>query len=151
LTETLRIGHALEFRRFEVDPNPVKSGDGVGLSLEIHAYQAARVIELAVLVYSSLDARIAIIDFRSAGLPISLAREQALKITCRIKTLPLIEGEYRLGIYVATSDFIGDLLNLVELSVNPKVRSGQYVPHPAAVRGVLELDLSDECLAVSPS
>lgn len=140
----VRIDETLEFRRFDLMPNPVQSGACVDLSLEIFALQASKIQELAILIYSSLDIRIAIIDFRLSGLPVNLMEGQSLNMTCGIKSLPLVEGQYKLGCYIGSRGFCGNLFDLTELSVVPKVYRHGLLPFPAAHRGVLEL----ECVGI---
>jgi lipopolysaccharide transport system ATP-binding protein len=142
LASSLTIGQALELMHFHLTPNPAASGERVSFSLGILARQAVRVVELAFLIYSSLETRIAIVDFRSSGLPVSLAKGETWTLNGSIKTLPLVEGEYRFGLYVASSDFTGDVRDLVALSVSSQRTSDDHAPYPAAHRGVLELEFA---------
>ena len=139
-TEPVRINDTLELRCFDLTPNPVQSGECVDLSLKIFARQASKIQELAVLIYSSLDVRIAAVDFRSSGLPVNLIAGQSLNITCGFNSLPLIEGQYRFGCYIGSGDFYKDLFDLTALRVKPKVYRNVPLPYPAAYRGVLELE-----------
>jgi lipopolysaccharide transport system ATP-binding protein len=141
LQKAVAIGTALELRAFELSPNPVTSGAAVTISLSIHAHAAVRVGELAVLVYSAQEARVALCDFRSAPLP-ALAAGQTWTGTGQIKTLPLVEGDYRIGLYVAAGDFLGDLYDLLELTVDPRAPEDGQAPYPAAWRGVLDVEFS---------
>jgi lipopolysaccharide transport system ATP-binding protein len=138
----VNIGAALELTRFELTPNPATSGARVCFSLELLAHQTTKVSELAFLIYSCLDARIAILDCRASGLPFTLSAGESQRITGWITTLPLVEGEYSFGLYLGSSDFIGDVLDLLTLSVTSHRRHGEYAPYPAPHRGVLELEFT---------
>jgi lipopolysaccharide transport system ATP-binding protein len=139
---SVRMGEALELVHFHLTPNPAESGARVGFSLEILAHQATKVAELAFLIYSSLGTRIAIIDFRSSALPVRLTAGQIWTMNGWIKTLPLVEGEYRFGLYIGCGNFVGDVLDLVALSINSQTHSGAEARYPAAHRGVLELEFA---------
>ena len=142
LENPVRIGGALELRQFDLTPNPAESGARVGFSLEIFAHQATRVTDLAIGIYSSHEGRVANLDFRSSGVPISLTTGQTWTVSGWIKTLPLVEGEYRFGLYLVSSDFGGDLLDLVTLIVSSQPHSGDHLPYAAMYRGVLELEFT---------
>ena len=121
----VRIDESLEFRRFDLTPNPVQSGRFVALSFEIFARQASKIHELSVLIFSLLNTRVAIIDLRLFGIPVNLASKELLHMTCGIKCLPLVEAQYRFGCYVKSENFNGNLYDLTELSVEFKSISRQ--------------------------
>jgi hypothetical protein len=52
----------------------------------------------------------------------------------------LVEGDYRLGLFINSTDFVGDADEIVELTVQPRPRDG-LVPYAAAHRGFVELDV----------
>jgi lipopolysaccharide transport system ATP-binding protein len=139
-TRSVRIGDGLELRRIELSPNPVESGGAVKFSLTFAAEIATKINELALLVFSSLEARVAVIDLRSAGLPVTVSPGRDWSVSGRITSLPVVEGDYRLGIYLATGDFMGNLLDLAQLRVNGRVQPGGHVPYPVEYRGMVELD-----------
>ena len=138
--QPVKLGESLELRSFELSPNPVESGARLTFSLEFGASQPARISELALLIYSSKEVRVAIVDLRSSGLPVLIPAGGAWTIGGSITSLPLVEGDYRLGLYVGCGDFIGSPLDLVDLAVAARATSGGYVPYPAAHRGVVELE-----------
>lgn len=134
------ISKSLELQRFVVTPNPVASGDRLQFSLSFAAAAPIRISELAMLIYSAHEMRVAILDLRSSGLPVSIAAGGTWTLNGWIASLPLVEGDYRLGLYVASSESNGNHLGLLELAVSARVRAGDHVPYPAAQRGVVELE-----------
>jgi lipopolysaccharide transport system ATP-binding protein len=146
LAAPIRIGEALELQRYELLPNPLVSGACLTFRAAIFASQATKIGELALLIHSSLDARIAIVDLRSSGLPVTLAAGETWTISGSIKALRLVEGEYRFGMYVCSSDFAGDILDLIQLNVTSSASSGDYIPYPAVHRGLVELDFTAQFL-----
>ncbi len=140
----VRIGTSLELRQFDVSPNPVESGARVRFSLTFAAVAAVRINQLALLIYSSQELRVAIVDLRGAGLPWSMAAGETRTLKGWITSLPLVEGDYRIGLGLGTADFAGDISALVELRVGARARAGDHVPYQAAHRGLVELDFSIE-------
>ena len=136
------MGETLELIRFDLTPNPAESGARISFSLELFAHQANRLSEMTILIYSSLEVLVAILDFRSSGLPVSLAAGQTWKMDGLIKSLPVVEGEYKFSLYVSCSDFTGELPDLVALNVGSQKSRGSHVPYPSVHRGVIELEFA---------
>ena len=141
LTTPVRLGEHLEVRAFHLDPNPVISGDGLRFSLTVGAKAAVKLTEVAVLIYSAFETRVAVIDLRSARLPARLDAGQTWTTEGTIANVNLVEGDYRLGLFVNSSDFAGDVTDLVELTVQARPRAGEHAPYAAAHRGFVELNV----------
>jgi lipopolysaccharide transport system ATP-binding protein len=141
------LGRTLELRRFEITPNPAASGQSVRFSIEIHASEAARIGELSLLWYSTQEMRVGIVDLRSSGLPVSIAAGQSWSLNGTIRNLPLVEGDYRIGLYATAGDFSGNLLDLFELAVTARTPSGGHAPYAAVNRGVVEFEVAVDGIA----
>ena len=148
---TVRLGESLELSSVTVSPNPVESGASMRFGLTLAARSSTRISELALLVYSSQEMRVAIVDLRSSGLPVSLPPGGTWTVGGSIDSLPLVEGAYRIGIGVNATGFAGDRLGLVELQVTALPRPGRYSPYDAAFRGVVELNAKATASAWGPS
>ena len=142
LREPIALGQFAELSEFELSPNPLTSGQAARFSIVIRAKEQTRINELALLVFSSQEVRVAIVDLRSSGLPATVAAGQSLSLKGTIRALPLVEGEYRIGLYAVAGDFTGNLFDLVELSVAARPASQGHAPYPAMHRGVIELDVA---------
>jgi lipopolysaccharide transport system ATP-binding protein len=134
------LGNSIELRRISVTPNPVSSGGAIELSLTLGATTPVKLGEVAVLVYSSLETRVAVVDLRSANLPARLDANAEWTATATIASLNLVEGDYRIGLFVSSSDLVGDVLDLAELTVHAR-EYATIAPYDAAHRGVVELDV----------
>ena len=133
------LGPSIELRRLVFTPNPVASGDTVRFALELSARETARVSELAVVLMSSQETRVAIVDLWNR-LPVTLSGGQTLSITGAIDRLPLVDGDYRAGIYAVAGDFTGNLHDLADLRVMARTSADGHAPYPAMYRGVVELN-----------
>ena len=134
------LGDAIELRRIRITPNPVPSGAGVEIEITLGATAPVKLGEVAVLVYSSLETRVAVIDLRSANLPARLDGDHQWTARASISRLNLVEGDYRIGLFVNSSDFAGDELDLLELTVQAR-GDATVAPYEAAQRGFVELDV----------
>jgi len=138
--QPIRIGTSLELRQLDLSPNPVESGARVRFSMTFAAVAPARINHVSLLIYSSQELRVAIVDLRGAGLPVSMAAGDTWTLNGWITSLPLVEGDYQIGLGLGTADFFGDKSGLVELRVGARSHAGHHVPYPAAHRGVVELE-----------
>lgn len=136
--QAVKLGPSLELRRFELSPNPVESGAPLAFSLGFTALQPAKISELALLIYSQQEVRVAIVDLRGPSLPVSIAAGESWTISGSIASLPLVEGDYRFGLYVVSRDFTGSPLGLAGLVVGARPHPG-HAPYPAMHRGMVEL------------
>lgn len=121
-------------------PNPITSGAALEFSLTAGTSGPVKLGEVALLVYSALETRVAIVDLRPAGLPARLDAGQTWSASGTIPRLGLVEGDYRCGVFVNSSDYVGDALDLIELTVRGRDRAGELAPYAAGHRGFLELE-----------
>jgi lipopolysaccharide transport system ATP-binding protein len=130
----------LDLTRFDVAPTTVESGGRVDFKMTVTAQQATVLRHLTLLVYSLQEVRLAILDLRAAGFPRSIKAGESTSVNGWIASLPLVEGEYRVGLGFSTDDRYEDKLGLVSLTVTPRLNKTGVVPYPAQYRGVVELD-----------
>jgi lipopolysaccharide transport system ATP-binding protein len=140
--EAVALGPSLDLTEIEITPNPLISGDAARFSIVIRAKEQARINELALLLFSSQEMRVGIVDLRSSGLPASVAAGETFVLTGTIRSLPLVEGDYRIGLYAVAGDFTGNLFDLVELSIAARQAPEGHAPYPAMHRGVIEFDVA---------
>lgn len=134
------LADKLEIRRFDFSPNPVISGNSVDFNLEMSARDSIRLDEIAILVYSTFGRRLAILDLRKAGRTFKLNGTGVESIQGTIRSLPLVEGEYQIGLYLNWGETKGDFYDLLNLTVVNAATPDDIVPYDASARGVVELD-----------
>jgi lipopolysaccharide transport system ATP-binding protein len=137
----LSIGAGLELSQLNFAPDIVESGGNLVFNIYLQAKINLRISELAILIYSAQGTRVAIIDLRNFGIPASFIAEQKWHATGEMKSLPLVEGDYSIGVYVNVDDFVGNLLDVTSLIVDLGRKNG-YTPYAPAHRGFVELDFS---------
>lgn len=95
--------------------------------------------EICFLIYNIVGIRTAIIDLRKPDAPYSINKQKPLKLNGCIYKLPLVEGEYSLGIFFACTKVCNNFMDLRTITVVGKNRSS-LIPYPANVRGLVELE-----------
>ena len=133
LSPTLTLS-ALSF-----SPNPVRCGEPVSFKLTLSSTEATKATELAILLYSELGTRVAIVDLRSSKLDNRIGPDAPLVIEGRIHRLPLVEGNFAVGLYLACGDVRADFFDLTTLSVEREPTETDIPPYQPHERGVLEL------------
>ena len=136
----IKCGPDVQLTRLEFSPNLVVSKCSTDFVVELLAIRAVTISAIALLVYSALGERVAILDLRQADGMFALDRSALLLIEGTVKSLPLVEGVYSVGIYLDYGVFHGNLLSLVELTVTNNPTKFGFAPYPPNSRGVVELD-----------
>lgn len=141
LSNALNLGEGIQLTKFELSPNPVESCQPLEFSIEIRSENFISIGALTILFFSTLGARLAVVDLRNSNGENSFVNAgETFKISGVIKSLPFVEGEYSVGIFFAGGGQMANHLNLLNLTVLPKANSGVVIPYPANVRGIVELD-----------
>jgi len=136
----LQMGEALKLMALEFAPRTIDNNEPLGFSLKLRAERATKISELSLLIYSMQQIRIAIVDLRGLGMPVSLEPGKEWHVQGEIKSLPLVEGNYSVGLYVNASNFLENLFDLAGFAVNGPASDVGYAPYAIVYRGVVELD-----------
>lgn len=140
----IKLGPDLRITRMAIQPAAINSGDPVTFDMQITPMRPTVIREFALLIYSDLGVRLAVIDLRDrASLNVELW-ESTLNIELCISQLTLIEGDYRLGFHVATDAYRETYLDVLSFTVGTLPNRGNPVPYAPQHRGYLELDFSLE-------
>jgi lipopolysaccharide transport system ATP-binding protein len=142
------LGSDLQLKDFRFSPNPVSNGSPVEFTLGLTATRRANIRDLAMLIYNSLGRRVAVLDLRELGEPYELDHRNQLNISGRIENLPLVEGDYYVGLYVNSGDVTKDFYDLLHLSIANGTEH-PVVPYHVASRGVVALDYTIEAASLN--
>lgn len=119
--------------------------DPLRLTLELHAVEQTLISEMALIFQTNSGSRAAIIDLRTGDNAISLKKEEAISLSASIESIPFVEGEYAIGLYVRSKRFWGNLNDLRLLNVcDPPSREDGFSKFPSNQRGVVELKSNNE-------
>ena len=146
---SIELSTGLELSRFGFVPSPVVSGEPADFEVVLGCPVPTKVYELAVLVHDALGRRVGVIDFRAPGGPYDVPAGGRLALRAGLPALPLVEGEYRIGLSLrnqAAHDILYDLLTL-EVSMKAGL---EFVPYQAAIRGVVAFDYTVAAIDDAP-
>ena len=139
LPRSRKVDSSLMIDSFVSGDDVYVSGDSCEIKIAFDADAPGVIRNCAVLINSAAGVRVAIIDLRRGiALPYRFAAGR-FSFTVSIKSLPLVEGEYALGLWIETAQHIDNLYDLHTLIIlaNTAVAPESY---PANVRGFFELE-----------
>jgi lipopolysaccharide transport system ATP-binding protein len=145
----IQVQKGLVIERVFVHTPSIHCGDPADIEIDFWAETSGQIRDCAVLVYSEKGTRIAMIDSRESGVVPFSYRNGRFAIILQLATLPLVEGEFALGLYLVTDHFAGSLFELQYFDVVAP-RSSQFVPYPAEARGVLALSARASVVSLQP-
>ena len=145
----IQVQKGLVIERVFVHTPSIRCGDPADIEIDFWAETSGQIRDCAVLVYSAKGTRIAMIDSRESGVVPFSYRNGRFAIILQLATLPLVEGEFALGLYLVTDHFAGSLFELQYFDVVAP-RSSQFVPYPAEARGVLALSARASVVSLQP-
>jgi lipopolysaccharide transport system ATP-binding protein len=140
-----KLHEGLILERLCMSSSYIRSGDSVDIRIEFKAEASGQLYECAVLFYSTKGQRIATVDTRESGLLPFRYEDGKFSLIVQISALPLVEGDFTIGLFLASSEYTGDILELADVTVEaPRSRPGYrgYVPYPAEVTGFIVLNAS---------
>ena len=120
-------------------PNPVASGESLTFNLELSSSGPTQATEIAILIFSQLGTRVAIIDLRSNRHEYRFDAGRPLKLRGKVCSLPFVEGDYAVGLYLNCGDMRGDVLDLTTLSVTGRLPVPEIPPYSPNDRGFMDL------------
>ncbi|MDJ1175407.1 ABC transporter ATP-binding protein [Roseofilum capinflatum] len=133
----VKLGKNLFLKQLSCSPNPVVSGSELEIKLVFEAVELTQIEEVAVLIYSCLGTRVAILDLRQPDTKYIVS--EINQTTIKIKSFYLIEGSYRMGLYIRADEIYKDFLDLLTINVRA-CDINKIVPYPKEVRGFVKLD-----------
>jgi len=136
----IEVGSKIQINRFFLKPNSVESGASVEFLLHLRSDQRVRIDAITILIYSSLRILVGAIDLRRRE-PYNMEGLNPVDIHGKIKSLPLVEGEYGVGLYLSYDGYQDTLQDLITINILSKPQQGGVTPYSPLVRGLVEFDV----------
>ena len=136
--EPLRLDENLYLENLSASPDPVVSGSGWSIIMSLRISAEPKISEAALIIYSAIGTRVAILDLRCGTVCNTRLRPGLLEIRIDVDCLMLVDGLYEIGLYFAGPTELRDHYNLATFSVISKSQDRGFVPYPSSVRGVFE-------------
>jgi len=127
--------------RLGFQPNPVTSGAPASFAVAVSAGEQRRIEALSLVLEGALGGRAAILDLRRPE-PYFLEAGETLLLEGQVASLPLVEGDYPVGVYVSAGGEEAWVRDIANLRVAPLPPAGEVVPYSPGVRGVAQLRFS---------
>jgi len=138
-----KLTDRLSIESFSLSPASAQTGDDIDFELILNAGTPVNIYDLSILFYNKFDMRIAIVDLRKNGENMHFGDvKNTLSVHGRIHAIPLIESEYKIGLFVNSNVVNKNFLSLFYFSLSCKSNTGQKIKYPSEARGVVELDIS---------
>ena len=138
--QRLQVGDGLTIVTAAFSPNPVESGSDVRFSLQMLANSSVKLNEISLLLHSVDGIRVAIVDLRPIGFPLSMRSGELLRIDALLRSIRLVENQYVISAWIDTGAFIGEVPGLAELTVAPGPANTPYAPYRPELRGFVEIE-----------
>jgi lipopolysaccharide transport system ATP-binding protein len=135
------LGPELELLEIGFRPAVFASGTDATARIRLRAMVDVLLDGLCVLIYSSMDTRVAVIDLRMETWPLQIGEGQELVAEADVENLNLVEAEYKLGLYVQSTNTLADFYDLGVFEVTPGVQRTPVLPYPAGYRGFVDLQV----------
>lgn len=135
----LKLSTDILINRFEFNPNPIESCTKASFVMELASTRSVRVEAIAILIQTTLNMRVAIIDIRGDD-AFLLDGLDSILIEGFVNSIPLVEGEYSVGLYFKHDGIEDHIMDIFNIDITSKIYNGNIIPYPASARGLVELD-----------
>lgn len=139
LFSSMKLSDNLTLSIFNFEPKELLSGHDISFKIQLEGTKRCRINSLVLLFYTTLDERIAIVDLRNNKFPIYCDITPVI-LSGKILRVPFVEGDYKVGFYIDSTEVSKDFFDLCRLSFMPKYNDNGVVPYNVRLRGLIELD-----------
>jgi lipopolysaccharide transport system ATP-binding protein len=133
-----QLGKGVSIHNLSFNNNPVKSLHDSAITFELRSEELLHVDSIGFYLNNILQERVAIIDLRKGRYTIPPGK--SLKFKIDVRKMPMIEGEYRVGLFLGSNVVSGNFDDLISLQVENARSTGDLLPYPLEVRGKMEID-----------
>ena len=146
---SIQVQDGLVIERVSVQTTSIRCGDPIEIEIEFSAEASGQIRECAILFYSAKGMRVGIVDARESDAVPFRYQKGRFAIVVQVASLPLVEGEFAVGLYLLTDHFAGNLLKLQVFDIIAPRFSG-FAAYPPESRGILALSAEVSVVAVQP-
>lgn len=144
-----KIDQGLSLSLLKLQPSILRSGEDLIVHLIFSSAQRSRLSDLCLLLYSAMGVRIGVIDMRRSDTEYIVWPNKDLEIRVSVKGLNLVEGEYKIGLFVSNEVTRKQFLDLADLTVTNNQSEGDIPPYAQKNRGFLELNFEVSKLSLN--
>jgi lipopolysaccharide transport system ATP-binding protein len=134
----LKLGDGLTLTGMSFSPNPVESRTDFHFQLVLLANCPVRLSEVVLILYALEGPCVGTVNLSSAGLPCHMKAGEHWRIEGVIQSIPLVERQYRISVWINSGAFVGEVADLADLTVSPAMTSDVPTRAPSQYRGWVE-------------
>ena len=135
------VSENMSIEEISITPKDVWSLGNLEITLKFKAIEKDEVFKSLVIIISKSGRRIGIIDLRYDFIGKVIKAGTICCFKTSVTSLPLIEGDYEVSLYLESSTAEGDFNDLAQFSVMPKKNTNDnFVPYDISVRGNVEFN-----------
>ena len=141
--EAKQLDSNYKISNINISPEIISSLSDCVLSFQINSKENRKIESIAPLIYDNFNQRIAILDLRNdMGISTNVSPDHSMEISIKLNKLPLIEGEYVLGLYINDSLIADDFYNLFRFNIWPEKNEKNEISYEYDTehRGFMNLD-----------
>jgi lipopolysaccharide transport system ATP-binding protein len=133
-----KLNDAVRLKEFWVSSNDVEVFSELQFRIRLHSESPNPLSGLALLFFNAYQERVAIVDLRNTDLFKVSKIKSEIEVSLKIDSMPLIEGDYNVGLYVESNLCVGNFLDIMRITVR-QPKDMDVEPYPVQVRGVVEM------------
>jgi lipopolysaccharide transport system ATP-binding protein len=133
------LSKSITLARFECKPMVVQRHSPIQFEVRLDVLSDELISDLALLIHAPGGERASLIDLRSPNGPYRLAKGTQLLVRAEVPSVPFVENDYAVGIYLNADSIHHSFMNLLTFSVLPEEAKTGVVPRDAQFRGLVEL------------
>jgi lipopolysaccharide transport system ATP-binding protein len=133
-----QLGEGLSIDKLKVTPDSIKSLGDLSITFSLNTIKPVTIDSLGFFINNIYEERVGILDLRKDRYRINA--NGTIEFSLVIKSLPLIEGSYKLGLFVGSNLASGNYPEIFRFQVSSEETMSGLIPYPVDVRGKVELN-----------
>lgn len=142
-----QMGKGVALQNIVLHSDSMQSLNNAQIDFELTTTQSININSIGFYINNFVQERVGIIDLRKTVYRIN--DNEKLRFSVQLNSVPLIEGEYRLGMYFGSNVVIGNFDDLISFQVVGPKRKFEILDYPLEVRGKMEFDFQFEAKVVA--
>jgi len=139
ITRDRDLSGALRLCELSSNPAVVENDRELTFQVTLVASEGETISDIALLIHASNGDRVALVDLRSPDGPYRIPAGKRLSIDARVDSMPFVEGDFDVGLYVSADSVCGSFMGLSTVTVIPAGDRSGIVPREPQFRGLVEL------------
>jgi lipopolysaccharide transport system ATP-binding protein len=133
------ISPSLEITSLVIKPSSIVSGSSIEINIGFRSLRSLKITDLCLLIYSVMGVRVGIVDMRAPDGPYRIEKNSSFTIKGLVDTVPLVEGRYRIGLFIDCGEARDNFFDLCAIDILPSIQPNGMSLYPPGTRGFVEM------------